>query len=313
MGNILAHQSWVPTPFYRAMSLSQKLGMDLWLKREDCTPVGSFKLRGALLAVEKHKALLKERGLCVASAGNYGLAMAFAVSVWKYDNVVFVPENVTESKESSIRTTGAYVIKKGRDFDESKQYAKSYAQEIGMIYWEDGVLPEMALGSGTIAQEIINVSSSWDTILVPLGNGSLIKGIALEMRKILPKIRIIGLVPSGSPSMWEAFHEGQGTAGAETQTIADGLSVRIPIQKITDEIKGLVDDVWLVPEKMLVPAVRTFLDTERILVEPSAAITLAGIVDNISRLSAEKIATIVTGCHVQTKVLQDALLESSLL
>ena len=76
--------------------------MDLWLKREDCTPVGSFKLRGALLAVEKHKALLKERGLCVASAGNYGLAMAFAVSVWKYENVVFVPENVTESKESSI-------------------------------------------------------------------------------------------------------------------------------------------------------------------------------------------------------------------
>ena len=175
------------------------------------------------------------------------------------------------------------------------------------------MLPEMALGSGTIAQEIINVSSSWDTILVPLGNGSLIKGIALEMRKILPKIRIIGLVPSGSPSMWEAFHEGQGTAGAETQTIADGLSVRIPIQKITDEIKGLVDDVWLVPEKMLVSAVRTFLDTERILVEPSAAITLAGIIDNISSLSGEKIATIVTGCHVQTKVLQDALLGSSLL
>lgn len=313
MKNILTHQSWLPTPFYRSISLSEKLGIDLWLKREDCTPVGSFKLRGALLAVDKNKALLKNQGLCVASAGNYGLAMAFAASIWKYKIVVFVPENVTESKENSIKAAGAYVIKKGRDFDESKEYAKSYAQETGMVYWVDGVLPEMALGSGAIGREIINVSACWDTIIIPLGNGSLIKGIALEMRKLLPKIRIIGLVPSGSPAMWEAFHGSQGATGAETQTIADGLSVRIPIRKITEEIKGLVDDVWLVPEKMLVPAVRTFLDTERILVEPSAAITLAGIVDNISSLSGQKIATIVTGCHVQTKVLQDALLESSLL
>ena len=313
MENILAGQSWVPTPFYKAISLSEKFGIDLWLKREDCTPVGSFKLRGALLAVDRHKSILKKRGLCVASAGNYGLAMAFAVSIWKCKSVVFVPENVTESKENSIKITGAHVIKKGKDFDESKQYAKSHAAEMGMIYWEDGVLPEMAIGSGTIGREIISVSSSWDTIIVPLGNGSLIKGIAIETRKVIPNIRIIGLVPSGSPAMWEAFHGHEGSIGIDAQTIADGLSVRIPIEEITKEIKELVDDVWLVPEKMLVPAVRTFLDSERILVEPSAAISLAGIADNISGLTGQKIATIVTGCHVQTEVLKDALSGSGLL
>ena len=307
MDDIIVKQTWTPTPFYRASSLSDKLEMDLWLKREDCTPIGSFKLRGAVLAVETHHLLLEKYGLCVASAGNYGLAMATAVSSRGIDGVVFVPENVTQSKKDSIQITGAKVIERGKDFDEAKEHAKKYSIETGMIYWEDGVIPEMVLGSQTIAQEILSVSSAWDAIVVPLGNGSLIKGIALEVRKAVLTTRIIGLVPSGSPAMWQAFNGCHYDESAEVKSIADGLSVRIPIPTITEEIRTLVDEVWLVPERMLVPAVRTFLDIERILVEPSAAICLAGILDNIHCLRSQKVATIVTGCHIQINVLQQAL------
>ena len=312
INDIISNQTWTPTPFYKATSLSNKLSLNLWLKREDCTPIGSFKMRGALIAMESLSTTIPADGVCVASAGNYGLAISTAGKLHCIKTTVFVPKNATESKVEKIRLTGAKVIQKGSDFDTAKYEARIYAESNKMLFWEDGVLNEMVSGSSTIAREIIAVSDDWDYIIVPVGNGSLIKGIAQEIKKHLPSAKVIGVVPSGSPAMYQALIGLDWDESVSPTTTADGLSVRIPIKQITEEIKPLIDDVFLIKESKLLPAVKTLIEQEQMTVETSAAICLAGITE-ITKLQGKNVAAIITGSHIQPKLLQKALSGKSLL
>ena len=312
INNIISNQNWTPTPFYKATSLSDKLSLNLWLKREDCTPIGSFKIRGALIAMDSLSATIPQSGVCVASAGNYGLAISTAGEMHGIKSTVFVPKNATESKVGKIRLTGARVIQKGNDFDTAKNEARKYAESNGMLFWEDGVLDEMVSGSSTIAREMIAVSKDWDYIIVPVGNGSLIKGIATEIKRVLPSTKVLGVVPSGSPAMYQALTGLTWDESVSPKTSADGLSVRIPINKITQEIKPLIDDVFLIQESKLLPAVKTLIEQEQMAVETSAAICLAGITE-INGLHGKNVAAIITGSHLQPNLLQKALSGKSLL
>ena len=312
INDIISKQNWTPTPFYKATSLSHKLNLNLWLKREDCTPIGSFKIRGALIAMDSLGDSIPDTGVCVASAGNYGLAISTAGQFHGIKTTVFVPENATESKVEKIRLSGATVIQKGSDFDTAKNMARKYAESNKMLFWEDGVLNEMVCGSSTIAREIISVSQDWDYIIVPVGNGSLIKGIAEEIKKTLPSTKILGVVPSGSPAMYQALTGIDWDESASPKTTADGLSVRIPIKQITEEIKPIIDGVFLIKESKLLPAVKTFIEQEQMAVETSAAICLAGIAE-IKGLDGKNVAAIITGSHIHPRLLQEALAGKSLL
>ena len=170
----------------------------------------------------------------------------------------------------------------------------------------------MVCGSSTIAREMIAVSKDWDYIIVPVGNGSLIKGVASEIKRILPSTKVIGLVPSGSPAMYQALTGLNWDESISPKTTADGLSVRIPIKKITQEIKPLIDDVLLIKESKLLPAVKTLIEQEQMTVETSAAICLAGI-SEINGLYGKNVAAIITGSHLQPNLLQNALSGKSLL
>ena len=312
INDIIGNQAWTPTPFYKATSLSNKLDLNLWLKREDCTPIGSFKLRGALIAIHSLQHTISANGVCVASAGNYGLAISSAANLHGIKTTVFVPRNATKSKVEKIHLTGAEVIQKGYDFDSAKYEAKIYAESKEMLFWEDGVLNEMVAGSATIAKEIISVSDDWDFIIVPVGNGSLIKGISQEIKANLPFTKVIGVVPSGSPAMYQALIGLDWDESIKPTTTADGLSVRVPIKQITEEIKPLIDDVCLVEESKLLPAVKTLIENEQITVETSAAICIAGIA-NMDELRGKNVAAIMTGSHIQPNLLREALAGNSLL
>jgi len=301
---IIKGESWAPTPLLPAATLSHKLGVDLWFKREDCTPIGSFKFRGALVCMDKLGDLLSDKGVYVASAGNYGIAIAEAGRRFGIPVNVVVPENATPSKKDRIRLCGANLIVHGDDFDDSKQFARDLSTKDGGSFWEDGVVTEMSYGAGTIASEILEQDPNWDVVLVPLGNGSLIKGIASVIKKTHPDTKIIGLVPSGSPAMYEAFKDMLIDGSAESLTYADGLGVRIPISDITEEIKTLVDDVWLVEEENLLPAVNTLIKLEQIITEPSAAISVAALAENIVGLRGKKVVAIITGSLLNMGMLQ---------
>ena len=310
---VLADEPWLPTPLLRAHGLSSRVGAEVWLKREDCTPVGSFKLRGALVAAARLAGTLTPAGVYAASAGNYGLAVAMAGQRAGIKVTVVVPEDATLSKVERIRITGAQVIEHGRDFDQAKELARRTAADTGGGFWEDGVLEEMALGAGTIGLELLDHNAPWDRVLVPVGNGSLIKGIASVFKDRSPGTNITGLVSTGAPSMALGIQGRPWDEEAAIDTVADGLAVRVPIRGIVKELRDLVDDVWLVEERTLLPAVRTLIEVEQVMVEPSAAITAAALVEHRREVSGARVAMIVTGAHLRPSLLPQVVQTPGLL
>ena len=184
--SVLREEAWLPTPLLPAATIGCRLGVELWLKREDCTPVGSFKIRGALVAMSSLGHQITETGVYVASAGNYGLAIAFAGQRHNVKVTVAVPENATPSKMERIRMCGAELIQYGNDFDAAKGYARAIAAKAGAPFWEDGVIGEMAFGAATIAAELLTHTDRWDYVLVPVGNGSLMKGHSQRVQGAKP-------------------------------------------------------------------------------------------------------------------------------
>ena len=203
--SLIEAEPWTPTPLLQAHAIGQRLDADVWLKREDCTPIGSFKLRGAVTTAGALASDVPEAGVYVASAGNYGLAIVYACARYGIPVTVVAPEGATPSKLERIRLLGGTVEIHGDDFDVAKSRAKEKAREAGGVFWEDGVIEEMATGAGTIATELLQHPEPWDMVVVPLGNGSLIKGIAQEMKRRSPSTKTIGVVPDGAPSMAQAL------------------------------------------------------------------------------------------------------------
>ena len=310
---VLEGEAWLPTPLLPAQSLGRRLGIELWLKREDCTPIGSFKLRGALVAAARLAGGLSDAGVYAASAGNYGRAVAMAGQRHGIKVTVVVPQGATPSKIDRIRTGGAQVVVYGEDFDEAKEFARVTASDTGAEFWEDGVLEEMALGAATIATELLDHPGRWDRVLVPVGNGSLIKGVASVFKDRSPDTVVTGLVSTGAPSMAYAIQGRRWDEETAVQTVADGLSVRVPIRAIVEEIRPIVSDMWLVDEQRLLPAVKTLMEVEQVMVEPSAAITVAGLVEHRAELEGARVAAILTGAHLRPSLFTEVARSESLL
>ena len=299
----LSGEKWLPTPLLSSAGAGPALGIDLWLKREDCTPVGSFKIRGGLVTMELSGPQAAEGGIYGASAGNYGLALAEAGRRRGAQVTIVVPQEANPSKVHRILRTGAHVIHHGSDFDEAKQHARAVAEDAGGQFWEDGVVPQMALGAATIGTELISTGIDWDWVLVPVGNGSLIKGIASAFAERSPRTRVVGLVSSGAPAMAKAIAGEPFDTTEPTSTEADGLDVRVPIMPICAEIAELVGDIWIIEEDLLIPAVRSMIDLEQTLAEPSAAITLAACATHRSELAGSRVAAVITGSHLRSSLL----------
>lgn len=302
--DILATEPWLPTPLLPSAGVGQRLGIDLWLKREDCTPIGSFKIRGGLVSMGMAGSEGVRGGVYGASAGNYGLALAEAGRRRGVKVTVVVPTGANPSKMQRITSTGASVIEHGADFDAAKEFAREAARKDGAAFWEDGVIPEMALGAATIGRELVDSGMRWDWVLVPLGNGSLLKGIAWAFRSFSPETRVVGLVSTGARAMAQAVAGEPFDPVEPTCTEADGLDVRVPIIPISREIGELGCDIWEVPENSLIPAVRSMIDLEQTLAEPSAAITLAAASIRRSDLEGSRVAAVITGSHLRSSLLE---------
>ena len=305
--SVLSKEFWTPTPLLKAETISDCLGINLWIKREDCTPIGSFKLRGALVTVESRIHELTDRGVYVASAGNYGIAIASACYRQGVPVTVVVPRGATESKVNRIRLYGAKIIEHGDDFDAAKEFSESLARAAKAEFWEDGVVEEMANGAASIGMELTSSGMAWDYVVVPVGNGSLIKGVAQAINAVNPSTRIIGVVPSGAPAMAHAIRGEVWDQSVLTDSVADGLAVRVPIMSIVEEIREIIDDVWLVDEAEILSAVRSLFELEQVLSEPSGAAWLPGIVSRQHELVGKRVVGIVTGSHLKPILMQNLL------
>ena len=280
------------TPQFVSEPLTDLLGLRLLVKVECVNPIRSFKGRGADWFLHT---LDQDGDLVCASAGNFGQGLAYAARRRSRKLTVFAAETANPLKVARMRALGADVKLEGRDFDAAKDAAREHARSAGAIFVEDGAIPAIAEGAGTIAAELSDWPEPIDAVIVPLGNGALINGIGAWMRARSPKTRVIGVCPEGAPSMYLSWLEGRAVSTETADTVADGIAVRVPIPESVELMRTLVDEVFTIGEDHIVAAMRICFEHLGLVVEPAGAAGIAGCLAHRTELAGSIVATPLAG------------------
>ncbi len=292
-------------PLERSSRLSQASGADVWLKLECFQLTGSFKLRGALNALLSLDDAARKRGVMTASAGNHGLGVARAADLTGLPAVVVVPETASLAKVELLRQTGCELILFGPDYDAAEAHAIELAQTRGITFVSAYDDPAVVAGGGTITLEILEERPETDLLVVPAGGGGLISGVALAAKGLKPSIRVVGVQSTASPSLHAAFAAGRQVPVTVEDSLADGLSGNIAAGSITiDLARQHVDEVVLVLEAEIAAAMRDVLEHEHMLIEGSAAVTVAALQGGQLPVAGQRVVLVLTGRNVAPSVLR---------
>ncbi|MDQ7054046.1 MAG: threonine/serine dehydratase [candidate division KSB1 bacterium] len=278
----------------------------LHFKMECWQKTGSFKIRGALNAVLALSPQDK-RPLVAASAGNHGLGVAFAAQKLRRRVIIFVPKSVSPAKLNALQAMGVQVQLGGRDYDEAEALALQFAAQKGYPFVHAFAAPEVIAGQGTVGLEIAEVLPEVQAVVVPIGGGGLISGVALAIKTLLPGVRVIGVQSEASPAMHAALQAGRVVETPVQPSLADGLAGRFVHETTLALTQRYVDEVVLVSEASIAQAMHLLLARHKWVVEGSAAVGLAAWLEG-SIPSAGTCAMILTGGNVSTAVI-DGLLQ----
>ncbi len=276
--------------------------LDLWLgariscKVESLGPLRSFKGRGGDWFMTQRTS---RTPVCAASAGNFGQALAFASRDAGVACTIFASMRANALKLARMRALGATVIQQGDDFDAAKDAARAYAHSNHIEFVEDGQALAITEGAGSIAVELAN-AVTLDTLLVPLGNGALLAGVATWMKAVSPATRIVGVVAVGAPSMMRALTGVQVDHSTPVDTIADGIAVRVPVPQAVEDLRALTDDLVAVNEDAIIAAMRGLVAHVGLIVEPAGAVGIAALLEAPHGAYGDRVGTILCGGNVTT-------------
>ncbi len=283
------------TPQYINESLSKLLGVNLVLKIETINPIRSFKGRGSDWLVSSVES---ETSLICASAGNFGQAMASSCRKRNCNLIVYASETASPFKVERMRSFGANVILYGSDFDAAKLEAKRVGIEKGIRFIEDSQDIETVEGAGTIGLELLKFPRPIEALLVPLGNGAMFNGISCMYKAKSPQTKIIAVQAAGASAMVDSWKSGKVITHKTTNTIADGIAVRIPVLQALEDMKGLIDDAFLVKEESIHSAMKLLHSHAGIIVEPSGAVGVAALLEQGEKLKGKTVGTIICGSNL---------------
>lgn len=287
---------FLDTPQYECEPLSERLGLTAILKVECVNPIRSFKGRGTDYLL--HRISAPARGFVCASAGNFGQGMAYAARKRGQRITVFAAVNASAIKIERMRALGAEVVLEGEDFDAAKEAARLHAEETGAMFIEDGNVAPVAEGAGTIALELTRMDDPVDAVLVPLGDGALVTGIAAWTRRASPSTRIVGIVAEGAPAMELSWRAARLVSTETIATIADGIAVRVPVASAVEDVRNAVDDVMHVSDAEMIDGMRMLLSDAGLVVEPAGAAGVAAAKKLTAELAGKRVAIIVTGGNI---------------
>lgn len=284
---------FLATPQYSDAQLDAALGRQVVVKVETANPLRSFKGRGADFLVGQIPA---GPTIVCSSTGNFGQAVAYAGRRRDRAVEVFVPEQVNPVKLARMRAFGARVTPTGVDSAAAEAAARDRVATLPhCIYVEDGRETAIAEGAGTIGLEL--AATPFDTLVVPVGDGALITGVACAIKAHRPHTRVVGVCASGAPCMALSWRAGRPVSTDRTDTIAEGVEVRVPVPESVARLVALVDDMVLVDDRHLLDAMRLGAETLGLWLEPAGAAGLAAI--RVHDLPGERIATILTGSNLR--------------
>jgi len=293
------------SPQFVCEPLAELLGCRLTLKVETVNPIRSFKGRGADYVIGK----LVERGerpaIASASAGNFGQGMAYACRKHGLSLVVFAAHGANPLKLARMRALGAEVRIAGNDFEDAKRAARAWAADHAARFIEDGYEPHISEGAGSIAVELLAHGDAFDVVVVPLGDGALLNGVARWIKAASPATRVIGACSRGAPAMAEAWRRGPGAplGTPSVDTIADGIAVRVPIAASVDDMRGMVDDIVEVDDAALIEAMRLLHAHAGLVTEPAGVGGLAAVIAQRQDFAGAHVATVICGGNVTSEQL----------
>ena len=290
------------TPQYADAQLCAALGRNVVVKVETANPLRSFKGRGAEWLMSRLVVGDERKTVVCSSTGNFGQAMAYAGRRRNLRVEVFVPENINPVKLARMRSFGAHVTATGADSAAAEAAARDHAASAtDCVFVEDGKEPAIAEGAGTIGIELLR-AGPLDTIVLPVGDGALITGVACWVKHHAPKTRIVGVCASGAPCMALSWQARKPISTERSDTIAEGIEVRVPVAESVARLVALVDDIVLVDDDDLLQAMQLSVETLGLLLEPSGAAGLAAI--RVHDLTGDRLATVLTGSNLRPEHLR---------
>jgi threonine dehydratase len=293
---------FLDTPLYRCEALEPDLGCAVSIKLETANPVRSFKARGT----EVVASLLSDSGaraVVCASAGNLGQALAWSGRGRGLDVTVVASRFAPAAKLDRIRALGATLELVDGDFDVARERAAAVARYHGVRLVEDSLDIETCEGAATIGleltgQALVNTGPSFDAVLIALGGGALATGVGHVVKARAPEVEVICVQPLGAPAMTRSWRERRVVTTDSTSTIADGVAGRRPIPAVLNDLLLVADDAVLVQEASIIAGMRMLLDHAGLVVEPSAALGIAAILEDRDRFAGRHVVTIVCGSNV---------------
>ncbi|MFD7712047.1 threonine/serine dehydratase [Streptomyces sp. NPDC059786] len=288
---------FLDTPLYRCEALEPGLGCAVSVKLETANPIRSFKARGSEVVVSRLIADGARAAVC-ASAGNLGQALAWSGRDRGVEVTVVASRYATAAKLERIRALGARLELVDGDHERARERAAAIARRDGIRLVEDSLDIETCEGAATIGLELVDAEPPFDAVLVALGGGALATGVGHVVKAVAPETEVICVQPLGAPAMTLSWRRRSVVTTETADTIADGVAGRYPIPAVLEDLLRVADDAVLVQEASIVAGMRMLLDHAGLVVEPSAALGIAAILEDRDRFAGRHVATVLCGGNV---------------
>ena len=283
--------------------LSESLGCDVYLKLENMTAIGSFKIRGATYKISRLSDREKKRGVIAASAGNHAQGVAWGSRQLKVSSLIVMPRSAALVKIQNTRALGAEVRLEGDNFDDACDVAAKIARKTGRIFVHAFEDPDVIAGQGTIGLEILSQLPDADCVIGSIGGGGMMAGVSTVFKELRPRTRIVGCQASGASSMLQSIKKGRAISLDSTNTFADGIAVKAASEKLRRILAPRLDAVVEADDDAIASAVLTMLEKAKVVTEGSGALPLAALEKLRKPLHGKKVVLIVSGGNIDVNLL----------
>ena len=301
-----------PTPLAKAYGIAPQC--DLYFKPENLQNTGSFKLRGSGYKIAMLSEEEKAKGVIACSAGNHAQGVALAASKCGISSLICLPDNAPISKIEATKNYGAKVCLVEGCYDDAYNKAMSLKDELGLTFVHPFDDENVIAGQGTIGLEIVNDIDNIDAVIVPIGGGGLISGVAYAIKAINPRIKVYGVQAAGAPSMYNSVNSGSIQTLPSVSTIADGIAVKRPGDNTFDMVSKYVDDIALVTEDEISSAILALIEKQKMIAEGAGAVSVAAAMFNKFPVEGKKVVSVVSGGNIDvtslSRVIERGLMKS---
>ena len=294
--DVVRHTELIKAPTINSAS-------DIYLKPENLQVTGSFKVRGSGYMISQLSAEEKERGVIACSAGNHAQGVALAATKYGIKSIICLPDGAPISKVEATKGYGAEVVMVEGVYDDAYAEAIRLRDEKGYTFIHPFDADNVIAGQGTIGLEILDELPDADAIIVPIGGGGLISGVALAAKKLRPEIKVYGVQAAGAPSMFNSIKDGKIERLDSVSTIADGIAVKEPGENTFEYVKEYVDEIVTVTEDEIATAILTLIEQHKMIAEGAGAVSVAAAMFDKVPVAGKKVVCVVSGGNIDVTIL----------